>query len=349
MNLNTNFLLLSTSGAIISVILTAVIAIVIGGLIGYLVRKISVDKKVGKTEQVVSKMLEDAQTECRTIKKEAVLEAKEQDLKLRNEFERDTKEKKIEIQRMEQRLLQREENLDKKEESLQKKTENLERQQLALQGKEKDVEILQDKISKQHEIMVSELEKVSQMTKEQAKDELIETIKDDARREAAKLVRNIEQEAKDEADVKAKKIISLAIQKCSTDHASEITVSTVPLPNDDMKGRIIGREGRNIRAIENATGIDLIIDDTPEIVLVSGFDPVRREVARITLEKLIMDGRIHPARIEETVEKVKKELDVQMKEAGENAMFEAGLFGLHPEIIKLLGRLKFRTSYGQNV
>ena len=197
--------------------------------------------------------------------------------------------------------------------------------------------------------MLVQLERVAQMSREDAKAELVETIKSDARKEAAVLVRNIENTAKDEADKKAKEIIGLAIQKCSTEQASELTISVVPLPNDDMKARIIGREGRNIRALETATGVELIIDDTPEVVIVSGFDPVRREVARIALEKLIGDGRIHPARIEETVEKVKKELEQQIKEAGESAMFECGLFGLHPEIIKTLGRLKFRTSYGQNV
>ena len=197
--------------------------------------------------------------------------------------------------------------------------------------------------------MRAELEKGAQLTKEEAKQQLTEAILDDARKDAAVTVRNIEQEAKEEANKKAKDIISLAIQRCCTDHASEITVTTIALPNDDMKARIIGREGRNIRALENATGIELIIDDTPEVVIASGFDPVRREVARIALEKLIADGRIHPARIEETVEKVKKELDVQIKQNGEEAMFEVGLFGIHPELIKLLGRLKYRTSYGQNV
>ena len=206
-----------------------------------------------------------------------------------------------------------------------------------------------DEISAQHDKMIEEFEKVAQMSREEAKKQLIDAFVDDAKKDAAGMVKNIEAQAKEEGERKAKEIVSLAIQKCSTDQASEITVSVVPLPNDDMKARIIGREGRNIRTLENATGIELIIDDTPEIVIVSGFDPVRRETAKIALERLIQDGRIHPARIEETVEKVKKELDQQIKEAGESAMFECGIFGLHPELVKILGRLKFRTSYGQNV
>ena len=274
--------------------------------------------------------------------KEALLEAKEQDLKLRNEFERETKEKKAEIQRMEQRLTQKEDALDKK-------TESLEQQKNHLLKKEEEVQVLQEKLSSQHELMIQELEKVAQLTRDEAKKLLTEEILDGVRHDVAIQVRNLEQQAKDEADMNAKKIISLAIQKCAADQASEITVSVVPLPSDDMKARIIGREGRNIRALENATGIELIVDDTPEVVILSGFDPVRREIARLSLEKLINDGRIHPARIEETVEKVTREMDMQIKEAGEAAVFEAGNFGLHPELIKLIGRLKFRTSYGQNV
>lgn len=298
-----------------------------------------------EAEQAVRIMREEAENECRALKKEAILEAKEQDLKLRNEFERESREKKAELAKAEQRLMQKEDVLDKKEDSLLKKSDALEQQQKNLARQEGEIKKMQEKVNHQHDLMIQELEKVAQLTKEEAKKLLTENILDEARHDAALQVRNIEQEAKDEA----KKIISLAIQRCASDHASEITVSVVPLPNDDMKARIIGREGRNIRALENATGIELIIDDTPEVVILSGFDPVRREVARLSLEKLISDGRIHPARIEETVEKVRKELDQQIKENGEAAMFEVGIFGLHPEIIKLLGRLKYRTSYGQNV
>lgn len=335
---------------VIAVLAVAVVAV--GVLCFFLVRRMyknATDKKLGEVNQRISKMLEDAEGECKALKKEAILEAKEQDLKLRNEFERDTKEKKNELQKLEQRLIQKEDNLDKKEDALQKKNDALDQQQKNLVRQEGEVKKMQEKINHQHDLMIQELEKVAQLTKEEAKRLLTENIMDETRHDVALQVRNIEQQAKDEADTNAKKIISLAIQKCASDHASEITVSVVPLPNDDMKARIIGREGRNIRALENATGIELIIDDTPEVVILSGFDPVRREVARISLEKLIGDGRIHPARIEETVEKVKKEMDQQIKENGESAMFEVGIFGLHPEIIKLLGRLKYRTSYGQNV
>lgn len=335
------------------VIIVLAVAVVAVGLLGFFLGrrllKSETDKKLGEVNQRISKMLEDAEGECKALKKEAILEAKEQDLKLRNEFERDTKEKKIELQKLEQRLMQKEDNLDKKEDSLQKKNESLEQQKNNLVRQENEVKKMQEKINHQHDLMIQELEKVAQLTKDEAKKLLTENILDETRHDVAVQVRNIEQQAKDEADTNAKKIISLAIQKCASDHASEITVSVVPLPNDDMKARIIGREGRNIRALENATGIELIIDDTPEVVILSGFDPVRREVARISLEKLIGDGRIHPARIEETVEKVKKEMDQQIKENGESAMFEVGIFGLHPELIKLLGRLKYRTSYGQNV
>ncbi len=306
-------------------------------------------KKIGDAEQAIKIMREEAENECRALKKEAILEAKEQDLKLRNEFERESKEKKAELAKAEQRLMQKEDVLDKKEDSLLKKSDALEQQQKNLARQEGEIKKMQEKVNHQHDLMIQELEKVAQLTREEAKKLLTENILDEARHDAAVQVRNIEQTAKDEADTEAKKIISLAIQRCASDHASEITVSVVPLPNDDMKARIIGREGRNIRALENATGIELIIDDTPEVVILSGFDPVRREVARLSLEKLIGDGRIHPARIEETVEKVRKELDQQIKENGEAAMFEVGIFGLHPEIIKLLGRLKYRTSYGQNV
>ncbi len=331
----------------------AIAAVAIVGIVVLLVNKMSADKKLGTTKERVRQIEEEAKAEAERIKaqgkeeskralKEALLEAKEQDLKLRNEFERETKEKKAEIQRMEQRLTSKEDALDKK-------TEALEEQKQHLHKKEEEVQLLQEKLNSQHELMIQELEKVAQLTKEEAKRLLTEEILDETRHEVAIQVRALEQQAKDEADVNAKKIISLAIQKCAADQASEITVSVVPLPSDDMKARIIGREGRNIRALENATGIELIIDDTPEVVILSGFDPVRREIARLSLEKLINDGRIHPARIEETVEKVSREMDQQIKEAGEAAVFEAGIFGLHPELIKLIGRLKFRTSYGQNV
>jgi len=326
-----------------------VICLAGGVFAGWIIKNKVFVKKQGDIQKVTEKMLDDAREECKSIKKEAILEAKEQEIKLRADFEKESKEKRAEFQKIENRLNQKEEILDKKEESLLKRNDELTKQQNSLKQKEIDLDKKLDDISQQHDAMIKEFEKISQMSKEEAKAQLIEEIKDEAQRDAAGMVKNIEAEAKEQGERKAKEIVSLAIQKCSTEQATEITVSVVPLPNDDMKARIIGREGRNIRTLENATGIELIIDDTPEVVIVSGFDPVRREVARIALEKLIQDGRIHPARIEETVEKVKKELDQQIKEAGEAAMFECGIFGLHPEIVKLLGRLKFRTSYGQNV
>ena len=307
------------------------------------------EKELGEASERAQKMIADAQAECKALKKEAILEAKEQELKLRNDFERESKEKKAELAKQEQRLTQREDNLDKREDSLTKKTDALEQQKKDLANREQEIKKTQDKTNHQHELMIQELEKVAQLTKEEAKTLLANEILDETRHDVALQVRNIEQTAKEEATNEAKKIITLAIQRCAADHTSETTVSTVSLPSDDMKARIIGREGRNIRALENATGIEFIIDDTPEVVILSGFDPIRREVARLSLEKLIADGRIHPARIEETVEKVRKELDNEIKQAGESAMFEVGIFGLHPELIKLIGRLKYRTSYGQNV
>lgn len=340
---------METGTAILIAVIAAIVFAAAGVFVGILIKKKSFEKKQGDIQKVTEKMLDDAREESKKIKKEAILEAKEQELKLRNDFEKESKEKRVELQRLENRLNQKEESLDKKEENLSRRNDETTRQQNVLKEKQADLDKKLEDISAQHDRMIQEFEKISQMSKEEAKRQLVEAITDDARREAAGTVKNIEAEAKEEGERKAKEIVSLAIQKCSTDQATELTVSVVPLPSDDMKARIIGREGRNIRALENSTGIELIIDDTPEVVIVSGFDPVRRETARIALERLIQDGRIHPARIEETVEKVKKELDQQIKEAGEAATYECGVFGLHPEIVKLLGRLKFRTSYGQNV
>ncbi len=340
---------MDTTTAILLVVIAAAVCAVVGVLLGMVLKNKSFVKKQGDIQKVTEKMLDDAREESKTIKREAILEAKEQEQRLRAEFERESKEKRIELKQMENRLNQKEESLDRKEDNLNKRNEETTRQQNSLRDKQAELEKKLSDISLQHDKMIAEFEKISQMTKEEAKQQLIDSITDEAKRDAVGLVKSIEAEAKEEGERKAKEIVSLAIQKCSTEQATEITVSVVPLPNDDMKARIIGREGRNIRTLENATGIELIIDDTPEVVIVSGFDPVRREVARIALEKLIQDGRIHPARIEETVEKVKKDLEGQIKEAGEAATFECGVFGLHPEIVKTLGRLKFRTSYGQNV
>lgn len=342
-------LFLASDLVVAILVVLAVIVSIIGFVIGGYFKKKSFEKEHGNLEVWKNELRSEAVREGEKIKKEAILEAKEQELKLRNEFERESKEKRAEFQRLENRLNQKEESLEKKEENLLKRNEETTRQQNSLKAKEADLDRKIEEIAAQHDKMIEEFEKISQMSREEAKKQLIDSITDEAKREAAGMVKDIEAEAREQGERKAKEIVSLAIQKCSTEQATEITVSVVPLPNDDMKARIIGREGRNIRALENATGIELIIDDTPEVVIVSGFDPVRRETARIALEKLIQDGRIHPARIEETVEKVKKELDQQIKEAGEAAMFECGVFGLHPELVKILGRLKFRTSYGQNV
>ena len=354
MNLNgTSSLFLATAAEIglgVALGIVAVAAVIVTVL--FLMHKNKVKKaelELGEASERAKKMVAEAQAECKNLKKEAILEAKEQELKLRNDFERESKEKKAELAKQEQRLTQREDNLDKREDSLTKKSDALEQQQKKLADREQEIKKTQDKINHQHELMIQELEKVAQLTKDEAKQLLSNEILDDVRHDVALQVRNIEQTAKEEATNEAKKIITLAIQRCAADHTAETTVSTVSLPSDDMKARIIGREGRNIRALENATGIEFIIDDTPEVVILSGFDPIRREVARLALEKLIADGRIHPARIEETGEKVKKELDQEIKQAGESAMFEVGIFGLHPELIKLIGRLKYRTSYGQNV
>lgn len=355
MNLSTVSSLFLASGMEIGIFiaLVAVLAVAFIAVLSLFIKhKSKVNKEnreLGDASERAKKMVADAQAECKALKRDAILEAKEQELKLKNDFERETREKKAELTKQEQRLSQREDNLDKREESLTKKSDALEQQQKNLEIKEQEIKKTQDKINHQHELMVQELEKVAQLTKEEAKTLLKEEILDETRHDVAIQVRNMEQVAKDEATNEAKKIISLAIQRCAADHTAESTVSVVSLPSDDMKARIIGREGRNIRALENATGIEFIIDDTPEVVILSGFDPIRREVARLSLEKLIVDGRIHPARIEETVEKVRKELDTEIKKAGESAMFEVGIFGLHPELIKLIGRLKYRTSYGQNV
>lgn len=309
---------------------------------GYWYRRNIAEAKVAKAEDAVKQMIDAAQKCAETIKKETILEAKEEVYKLKSENERENRERRNEIQRSERRLLQKEELLDKKIEAIEQREENAVKKQKEIEASEAEINELKAK-------QLKELETISGMSMDEAKDILLESVEHDARHEAALMLREIEQKTKEEADKRARNIVSLAIQRCAADHVAETTVSVVALPNDEMKGRIIGREGRNIRTLETATGVDLIIDDTPEAVILSGFDPVRREVARIALEKLIMDGRIHPGRIEEMVEKARKEVDVQIREAGEQAIFECGIHGLHHELVKLLGRLKYRTSYGQNV
>ncbi len=317
--------------------------------LGFLIFKYLPSRKIDKALNSAEKILEDARQEAKTYRKEAILEAKEEQHRLRSEFDKEIRERRSEIQRTEARLNQKEDMLDKKEESIEKRSEAVEQTKQNLAQKESELARKSQDIQQAHEKMISELQRVAGMTKEEAKAILMDNLLEEVKKEAATEAREIENNAREEAEKKAKNIISLAIQRCAVDHSSEITMSIVPLPNEDMKGRIIGRVGRNIRAFENVTGVDLIIDDTPDVVTLSGFDPVRREIARITLEKLVSDGRIHPARIEEIVDKVKKDIESQMKEAGESAVFDAGIYGLHPELVKILGRLKYRTSYGQNV
>lgn len=299
------------------------------------------EAKVGSAEEKAREIIDDALKTAETKKREALLEAKEENLKAKNDLEKETKERRAEIQRYEKRVLGKEETLDKKLDALEKRESKL-------NSREANFEKEKEKVAELRQSHLRELEKISGLTSEQAKEYLLKTVEEDVKHETAVLVKELERQAKDEANKKAKDYVVTAIQKCAADHVSETTISVVPLPSDEMKGRIIGREGRNIRTLENLTGIDLIIDDTPEAVILSGFDPIRREVARIALEKLIVDGRIHPARIEEMVEKAQKEVEVMIKEEGEAATLEVGVHGIHPELIKLLGKMKFRTSYGQN-
>ncbi len=340
--------ILSSTATVLYIVLP-IIGLIVGAVIGIAVFHFYQSKKLGVAKQAANKMVEDAVNEVKEMRKTASREAKEELEKERSAMERELREKQSNISRSEQRILQREENLDKKESALDKKSEDLEHQRNILLQKQADADRIKSELDSAHDKMLDELQHVAGMSKDEAKSQLIDAIRDEAKHDAAKMVREIDAEAKEEADKRAKKIVSLAVQRCAVDHSAEITVSTVALPNDEMKGRIIGREGRNIRALETATGCDLIIDDTPEAVVLSCFDPIRREIARIALEKLIGDGRIHPGRIEDLVEKAKKEVDVKVKEAGENAMYETGVFGLNPELVKILGRLRFRTSYGQNV
>ncbi len=323
--------------------LLLIIAALVAGLIGgYFIRKMIAEAKISSAEAAAKKIVEEATQEANALKREKQLEAKEEAHRLRTELEQESKERRSELQRLERRL-------DQKEESLDRKLNNVECKEEELRSKEEDNKSFREELEQLQQKQLAELERVSGMTSEDAKELLLQRVRDEINHEMISMVKDMESQAKEEGEKKAREIVTLAIQRYAADHVSESTVSVVSLPNDEMKGRIIGREGRNIRALETLTGIDLIIDDTPEAVIISGFDPIRREVARLALEKLVSDGRIHPARIEEIVEKTRKEVDTQIKEEGERAAFESRVHGLHPEIVFLLGKLRFRTSYGQNV
>ena len=323
-------------------ILTAVIALLLGVIAGYFVRKLLAEARISSAETAAQKIVEEAKQEAKAIQREKFLEAKEEAHRLRNEIERESRERRNELQRIERRLSQKEDSLDRKTNFMEKKEEELRR-------KEEENRRIEDKLTQLHQQQRLELERISNMSMEEARETILQRARDEVSHEMAMMVKEIEDQAKNDAAKKSREIITMAIQRCAADHASEATVSVVSLPNDEMKGRIIGREGRNIRALETLTGIDLIIDDTPEAVILSGFDPIRREIARISLEKLVSDGRIHPARIEEVVEKTRKEVEAQIREEGERATFETGVHGLHPELVFTLGKLRYRTSYGQNV
>ena len=332
----------------VSVFTAALIAIVASVVVAFIAwsaaiayRTKSYESKIGSAEEKSREIIDEALKTAETKKREALLEAKEESLKTKNELEKETRERRAELQRYERRVLSKEENLDKKSDAMEKREAGLAAREEALNKRNAEVESLYEK-------GIQELEKISGLTSEQAKEYLLKSVEDDVKHDTAKLIKELDNKAKEEADKKAREYVVTAIQRCAADHVAETTVSVVQLPNDEMKGRIIGREGRNIRTLETLTGVELIIDDTPEAVVLSGFDPVRREVARIALERIIVDGRIHPARIEEMVEKAQKEVETNMREEGEAAALEVGIHGLHPELIRLLGKLKYRTSYGQN-
>jgi ribonuclease Y len=326
---------------IIAVVATLVITALVTWILASNYHKKVSDGKIGSAEERARKIIDEALKTAEDTKREKLLEVKEESLKTRNDLEKEVKDRRNELQRAERRIQQKEENVEKRSEAI-------ERREQSLSAREENLNKKSEEVAKLNEQRLQELEKISGLTSEQAKEYLLKIVEDDVKHESAIMIKNMEAEAKEEADKKAKEIVVGAIQRCAADHVSETTISVVQLPNDEMKGRIIGREGRNIRTLETMTGVDLIIDDTPEAVVISGFDPIRREVARIALEKLIVDGRIHPARIEEMVEKAQKEVAAKIKEEGENAAIEAGVHGLHPEVIKILGRMMFRTSYGQN-
>jgi ribonucrease Y len=330
-------------------IISILLGLIVGAVVGYFYRKSVAEAKIAGARNAAEQILEDAKRDAEALKKEALLEAKDDIHKLRTEAEREVRERRNELQKQENRLLQKEENLDRKDESLNKREILLEKKDDSLTQRQQHIEQMQSKVDEMVRVQQAELERISSLTRDEAKSIILERTEQELAHDIAVMIKESENRAKEESDKKAKELLSLAIQRCAADHVAETTVSVVNLPNDEMKGRIIGREGRNIRTLETLTGIDLIIDDTPEAVILSGFDPIRRETARLALDKLVQDGRIHPARIEEMVEKARREVDEHIREVGEQTTFEVGVHGLHPDLIKILGRLKYRTSYGQNV
>lgn len=326
---------------IIAVVATAIVAAPLSWVLSAKRQQKLGDEKVGSAEKKAQQIIDDALKTAESTKRESLLEIKEESIKAKNELDKEIKERRAEAQRSERRLQQKEESIDKK-------AETLERKETSLNAREENLTKAKAEVAKLNEQRLRELERISGLTSEQAKEYLLRIVEDEVKHETAVMIKEMESRAKEEADKKAKEYVVTAIQKCAADHAAEATISVVPLPNDEMKGRIIGREGRNIRTLETLTGVDLIIDDTPEAVVLSSFDPIRREIARVALEKLIVDGRIHPARIEEMVEKAQKEVETTIKEEGEAATLEVGVHGIHPELVRLLGKMKFRTSYGQN-
>ena len=352
-SITTQLLAVLSGGAIAGIAVAALAFGLAAGVAGYMYyykHKVGTAKsEADKLKAEAAKIIEDAKVEAKTARKEALLEAKEEEHRLRAEIDKEAKERKAEYQKTEQRLQSKESYLDKKDDALDKKQEQLEVQRKQLQSKEEELQNIEDKLKNSQFLLEKELERISGMTRDEAKQQLMDALIDSAKKDAVQTAKQIEAEAKENAEKKAQNIISLAIQRCAADHTTDTTVSVVALPNDEMKGRIIGRVGRNIRALESATGVDLIIDDTPDVVTLSGFDPVRREIARITLEKLIQDGRIHPARIEEVVAKVRKQVEEEIIETGKRTTIDLGIHGLHPELIRIIGKMKYRSSYGQNL